>query len=413
MSNRTTKLKQELLIPGDSSWELWSSGAFGAMERTKTFEGTCPGAFAISAARHTLGLPAASVWVLPAWLKGEREHLRDMAQLHLERLSVRTPGHEQSMLAESIDETDGNHLTRVVALKDVTTPLAELKLLPDECRLSASCFALASNSIIIWRELGRLVVAITVGPHLAYFSPMSASSLDQSGLAELNNICLQLSFQKVLQSLSGIVLWIDDGDVERIQKSTGLDVRRDTRPSPRLLPNPAAGLMPMDIIATRQAQQASARLRMMGLGAGVVIAAFVALFSALMSMATNERDALREKIAEITPRAAHVANHKAAWMEAASAVDPTHYPMETLLRCMEPQSPDLAMMSFECTEDRILIQAHTPNVEDALKYQQDIKNSESLSAYTWDSGQLKINEKDNSTTFELKGMLASAEVKKP
>lgn len=152
----------------------------------------------------------------------------------------------------------------------------------------------------------------------------------------------------------------------------------------------------------------------MALGAGFVLAAAVAGFSALMSMATRERDSLREKIAEVTPKAAHVANHKAAWTEVASAVDPSQYPMEILLRCMEPQSPDLAMMSFECTEDRVLIQAHTPTVEDALKYQLDIKNSEALSAYNWDSGQLKINEKDNSTTFELKGLLASAaEVKKP
>jgi hypothetical protein len=413
MSNRTSKLKHELLLPGETSWELWSSGAFGAMECTKTFDDSCPGSFATAAARHTLALPAASVWVLPAWLKGEREHLRDMAQLHLERLSVRTPGHEQAMLAESIDETNGSHLTRVVALKDVTTPLAELKLLPDECRLSASCMALAPNSITIWRELGRLVVAITVGPQLAYFSPMSASSLDHSGLAELNNICLQLTFQKVLQSLSGIVLWIDDGDIERIQKATGLDVRRDSRPSPRLLPGTAATLMPMDIIVTRQAQQNASRYRMMGLAAGFVVAALVAVFSALMSMATHERDELREKIAEITPRATHVANHKAAWMEVASAVDPSTFPMQTLLHCMEPNPPEMAMLSFECTEDRILIQAHTPTVEEALKYQLDLKNVEALSGYTWDPGQLKINEKDNSVNFDMKGTLASAEEKKP
>lgn len=413
MSNRTSKLKHELLLPGETAWELWSSAALGAMERTKTFDDSCPGAFATTAARRTLALPAASVWVLPAWLKGERKHLRDMAQLHLERLSVRTPGHEQSMLAESIDEAEGSHLTRVVALKDVPTPLSELKLLPDECRLSAACYALAPNSITIWRELGRLVVAITVGPQLAYFSPMSASSLDQSGLAELNNICLQLTFQRVLQSLSGIVLWMEDGDIERIQKSTGLDVRRDSRPTPRLLPSSNATLMPMDIIVTRQAQQTAARYRVIGLGAGFVVAGLVAVFSAMMSMATRERDELREKIAEVTPRAAHVGNHKAAWTEAAAAVDPSTYPMQLLLHCMEPNPPEMALLSFECTTDRLMIQAHTPNVEEALKYQLDLKNVEALSGYTWDTGQLKINEKDNSVNFDMKGSLASAEVKKP
>ncbi|MBL9142639.1 MAG: hypothetical protein JNM99_03060 [Verrucomicrobiaceae bacterium] len=413
MSNRTSKLKHELLIPGDTSWELWSSTSLGAMEHVRSFDDSRPGSFATTAARRTLALPAASVWVLPAWLKGEREHLRDMANLHLERLSVRTPGHEQAMIVNSIDESAGSHLTRVVALKDVTTPLAELKLLPDDCQLSAMCFALAPNSITIWRELGRLVVAITVGPQLAYFSPMSASSLDQSGLAELNNICLQLTFQKVLESLSGIVLWMEDGDVERIHKMTGLEVRRDSRPGPRLIAGQQTGLMPMDVIAARQAQQASARHRMVALSAGFVIAVFVAAFSALMSIATSERDALREKIAEITPRASRVAGHRAAWMEAAPAVDPTQFPMQVLLNCMEPKSPELALMSFECTPDRVLIQGHTPSVEEALKYQQDIKDSENLTAFIWEAGVPKINERDNSATFELKGMLASAEVTKP
>jgi hypothetical protein len=396
------KQKHEVLIPGDSSWELWAGAMGETLSRSKIFD-EGPGAFSRDASCHMLALPAASLWVLPAWMKGEQAHLRDMALLHLERLGVRTPQHPESMFVDSLTEEDGSHLARVVALKDVPTPLADFRVLPDECRLSASCFPLPGNSLTVWRELGRLVVAITIGPRLAYFSPLSAARLDHTGLAELNNICLQLTFQRVLSSLSGIVLWIEDGDVEGIEKATGVPVQRQDRPLPQVAATSRSGLMPGDVIATRQAGQASARTRVMVLSGAFVIAAAVAAFMVLMSMAMRERDALRDQVAEITPRAARVENHKAAWQEVAMAVDPSTYPMELLLRCMEPKSSnEITLSNFECTRDTVLIRGRALEISPALKYSEELKHTDSL-AFTWESATPTISPIDNSATFELKG----------
>ena len=395
------KQKHEVLVPGDKAWELWSGGLAGAFERTTTFEDG-PGAFTRSASRRVLALPASSLWVLPAWMKGTQAHLRDMALLHLERLGVKTPQHAESLCVDSLTEQEGSLLARVVALKDVPTPLADFRILPDECRLSASCLPLPSNSLTVWRELGRLVVAITIGPRLAYFSPLSAATLDHSGLAELNNICLQLTFQRVLSTLSGIVLWIEDGDIEHIQKVTGVPVLREDRPSPQIAAVSKTGLMPGDVIATRQAAEAAARTRLMVLGGAFVISALVAAFMVVMSVATNERDALREQVAEITPRAAKVANHKDAWQEVATAVDPNSYPMELLLRCMEPKASDeITLTSFECTQDTILLRGRAKEISPALKYSEELKQTDSL-AFTWEASTPRI-ESDNSATFEMKG----------
>ena len=293
MSNRTSKLQLQLLLPGPQDWELWTGTLTGSLTFAQNFEHT-PGAYTSDASKRLLALPATSLWVLPAWLKGDHSELPGMAQLHLERLSVRTPGHAESLSVESLDETDGSHLTRIVALKDVPTPLTDFRILPDECRLSAQCYALPPDRITIWQELGRLVIAITIGPKLAYFSPMSSATLDHSGIVELNNICLQLSFQKVLTQLAGIMLWIEDGDIERIAKATGLEVSRHDKPTPRLLTSQTSGLMPADIILTRQSVQTSAKRRVMGLAAGLVIAAFIAAFMVMMTAATRERDALAD-----------------------------------------------------------------------------------------------------------------------
>ena len=396
------KQKHEVLIPGDGAWELWTGSLGVALTRSKVFEDG-PGAFTRDGSCHVLALPAASLWVLPAWMKGGQAHLRDMALLHLERLGVRTPEHPESMFVDSLTEQDGSHLARVVALKDVPTPLADFRVLPDECRLSASCFPLPGNSLTVWRELGRLVVAITIGPRLAYFSPLSAARLDHTGLAELNNICLQLTFQRVLSSLSGIVLWIDDGDVESIEKATGVTVVRQERPIPQVAASSKSGLMPGDVIATRRAGEASARSRLMVLSGAFVVAALVAAFMVFMSMAVRERDALREQVAEITPRAAKVENHKAAWQEVATAVDPNSYPMELLLRCMEPKaSNEITLTHFECTRDTILLRGRAVEISPFLKYSQELKQTESL-AFAWESATPAISPIDNSATFEMKG----------
>lgn len=402
MSNRTSKLQQHLLLPGDQHWELWTGTLTSTLTLDSTFEDT-PGCFTSATSRRLLGLPASSVWVLPAWLKGEQNELRDIAQLHLERLRVRLPEHAEALNVESLDEFDGSHLTRIVALKDAATPLTDFRQLPDECRLSAMCYALPPDRITIWRELGRLVAAITVGPKLAYFSPMSAATFDHSGIAELNNICLQLSFQKVLTQLTGITLWVEDGDVDRIAAATGLDVARHDKPSPRLV-GTSCTLMPADIIATRKQAQSSAKRRLLMLTAGFVVSACVAAFMVVMSNATRERDELAEKIAELTPRASKVANHKAEWLEVASATDYNYFPMELLLRIREPQSAsDIALMSFECTTDSILLRGYTEEISPALKFMEDIKNSESLSAYEWEPDkQPKI---ENGVTFTIKGTL--------
>lgn len=396
------KQKLEVLVPGDKKWERWSAGLAGAFTLTASFEDG-PGAFTRGVNRHVLALPASSVWVLPAWMKGSQEQLRDMAVLHLERLGVHPPEHAESMFVDALTDKEGSILARVVALKDVPTPLADFRLLPDECRLSAACLPLPANSLTVWRELGKLVVAITIGPHLAYFSPLSASTLDHSGLAELNNICLQLTFQRVLSTINGIVLWIGDGDVEHIQKATGLPVIREDRPAPHLSTAGKSNLIPGDVIATRKAAEAAANARILVLSGAFVVAALVAAFMVFMSMATRERDALREQVAEITPKAAKVANHKEAWKEVATAVDPEAYPMELLLRCMEPKvSSEVTLTSFECTQDTIVLRGRAKEISPALKYSEDLKQTESL-AFTWEPGSTPRIEADNSATFELKG----------
>jgi hypothetical protein len=401
MSAKANKTKIELLLPGESGWQLWSSQGGAAATLLKEFP-DMPGAFTKDASKHVLALPATGLWVLPAWLKGEHEHLRDMAQLHLERMSVRIPEHGRALMVDSLANGDEGHLARIIALRDQPVPLTDLSILPDECSVSAASYSLPSNAIVLWRELGKLVIAITVGPRLAYFSALSSSSLDQNGMAELNNICLQLTFQRVLTELERIVLWTEDGDVEKMRATTAMEVVRQDRPAPRIGLAAGTSLMPAEVIDARVSMQASGKRRVMLLTAGFALCALFAGFALLIGWASKERDALREQVATIMPRASKVGNHKSAWVEVGSAVDPDLMPMGVLLRCMEPSSSgQIAVTHFECTGDTVILRARAPDASPALKYIEELKNTESLSAYTWESGTPQVGAQG--TEFEIKG----------
>lgn len=395
------KHRCELLLPAPTGWERWVGPEAGPLELEQVFEET--GVFTREGQRHVLALPAASAWTLPAWLKGESTYVRDMAQLHLERLGVRSSGTEQDMDLSILTSDEAAQLVCITALKDDPAPLQNTQTLPEEVFTSARAFDLPEDSIVIWRELGRLVVAITSGRLPVYFSPLSSARLDAGAMAELNNICLQLRFQRVLGNVERVVLWTDDGDAAQIGRVTSIPTVREDRPAPVLPSRGSSRLMPADIVAARVTQSARQRARMLALGAGALIAVVIAAIATLTVFASRERDQLLDRIAELTPRASKVEDHRKSWEEVASAVDPKRFPMGILLRCMEPESaPEIALTHFECTGDRVMIRGRSPSDSLALKYAQQIKNTESLGSYAWETPPPTMHS-DDSATFELKG----------
>lgn len=396
------KHNHELLTPAGKGWAHWRGTLTGGLDFNILTDEA--GSFEADVPRRVLALPAAAVWTLPAWLKGDKDHLRDMATLHLERMGVRLPDPAHEMLTEIVSSDDGGHLCAIAALKELPSPLEKTKILPTQVTLSAHCFHLPPDCLVVWEEHGSFVIAITVEGRLVYFSPLSARHLDDAAMREINNICLQLGFQRVIGRLEAIVLWTDAGDLDDIADATGLTVRRDEKPAPRMPAEHLCSLMPADIIATRHQQQRSARTRLMALGAGAIGAICVAVLTALTALAVQERNTLFERLAELTPKAARVQDHQRSWGEVATAVDPKRFPMQVLLHCMEPSSaPEVAITHFQCTAEKIVLRGRTEKSPTALQYSQEIKNVEPLMAWSWETPQPVINP-DDSASFEVTGV---------
>ncbi len=400
---RPRKPTHDLLLPGADGWNRWTGMQGGPATLAAEFRQSA-GVFAKETNRRILALPASHVWVLPAWLHGQPEHLRDMALLHLERMGVRVTDPDHGLQVHRVQEKEGAYLTTIMALKDQPAPLWDMLRLPDEVVISSQCRPLPADSIVLQREMGRLTVTITHGTQMVYCSPLSAHCLDDRALSELNHLCVQLGFQRVLGKVDGIVLWMqDEGDLAQIERITGLTARREALPAP-VLPTPMTStLVPAEILAARVQNQSRARTRVTALSVGLALAACVAVMMVLISSATRERDMLRDKIADLTPRASQVLDQKKAWQEAAPAVDPSTSPMQVLLEVMKPSaSTEVGMTNFEWTPSTLALRGRTANVSLALQYTQEIKDVEALAAYRFETPDPQIAS-DNSATFEVKG----------
>lgn len=400
---KTRKPTLELLLPGASGWESWTGTAGGVCTWVKEF-GQSAGVFGKEAQQRMLALPVSHLWVLPAWLQGDEAHLRDMAALHLERLGVRVEDLEHGLHVRRIASKDGAHLVCMTALKETPTPLWDSKRLPHEVVISADCLPVPANAMVIYRELGRLMLVIKHADELVYASPLTSHALDEHALGEINHLCLQLGFQGVLAQVHHLILWLEDeGDLQQIKRVTGLPAVREARPSPVIPESGSSSLLPADILAARAEESRAGRTRVLALTAGFAVAAAVAALAVLITWATQERNLLRERIAEVAPRASQVLDQKKSWLEAAPAVDPSRFPMQVLLDCMEPSSSgEVSMTHFEWLPDRLLMRGRTASPALALQYAKEITEVEGLLKYTWETPAPTIAS-DNSATFELKG----------
>ena len=403
MKNVKQKERAELLVPGEAVWERWSSIGGAALTKDAEFPED-RASFTAVARRRCLALPTSWLRVLPAWLKGKREHLPAAAALYAERMGLRTESGAAALdVAVLVEKTDTN-LVRIMALGEEIPALAALDQLPDACVPAASCFDLPENSLTIWRELGRLVMALSIGNRAAYFSVLGSNALDENAVREISGVCFQLGFQSVLGGLDAVVLWTREGNEQIIANTIGLPVRREARPAPRMRGRGKDALVPPALRLAKAKHDKKSRSRMIALAAGAVAALGIFLVTALTVWARMERNSLREQITTLTPKAAKVTEMQKAWSEVATAVDPEACAMEFLLCCMEPTAASqVTLTDFEFAPDHLVLRGRTTDAGKALQFSQEIKGVPSLAVLAWETSPPSIAG-DNTATFELKGV---------
>ena len=115
--------------------------------------------------------------------------LGNLVEMQLEKSGLKPEPGSGRMLdyrtVQTVDSGEGRrHLILATVLNaDYHHPLPNKGA--EEFDVSARFLTLPGNHIVIWRELGRLVAALTRGGELVYFQGLNSSEFDSAAVQEI------------------------------------------------------------------------------------------------------------------------------------------------------------------------------------------------------------------------------------
>lgn len=336
MSQKGKKNNQVLFFPGAEGWEIWSgveelSLLKASEEREALSVEGVPGGYLTMAfaVRDVSAAPFVAATV-------DQEMFGDLADLHLERSGLRvdeTAGSLSDSFVLRMEEDEA------VLLSVVLSPPLEGGLprkSPKAFDISARCLPLPQNAVVLWREFGRWVFAVSdSNSQCAYFQALPGALFDQQLCREVALGMSQLFMQEVLSvPLENCQIWTSEGEftpseeaMQSLGKILGLSVESVTKPAP-LLPNPVSSLLPADIRAERVAKQ-KARQAKLAIAAGVLLYVGLLGFLAYQYFDTKQKTELAQQRAENSnPAAEQVMSFKEKWDEIQPVVENQVWPIE-------------------------------------------------------------------------------------
>ena len=408
MSKRAaTPAPVPLLVPGPDTWELWD---LAATPPRVTQAGLNPPTAADVPEGTTVLLPVHEVFTLPLWLAADEESLLpDMLRLQLERRG----------LAPKSNDLTLSHMVPVV--RESARTLVRVTVLPSKFP-SALCFTTApryepvadalpfpEDSLVLWRELGRLVLAVTRGPVVLHAQALGDGNVTPDVVVELTCILTALEGQLVLGDLRRLVLWdaLPREEVERLEHLTGLSAQRETRPAPQLGAL-RSGLTPAAVLAARQARTRSRQQRN-------IVKALVALYACLAVAAAGhlawlkwQESTLTSSLQRDRPEVALATETAQRWKALEPSIEPANFPLEQLLSTATLLPNDgVRLTTFQQDQNGLLIEGEAQNAPAAFKFHDDIKARKELKAFAWNMGQPALLPND-SAKFRIEGKKGGA-----
>ena len=259
MAKKSTE--DSICFPGENTWELWTSkeDQFGS----SNFELTDVKALDESGSSEPFkvashyAFPMNSVFAVPLWVGTDNEDdIEDLVGLHLERSGLKPIEGDGQLLdynivsvieSDSVNDNEEESSKKSLVLATVLNseyrhPLP--KSGSKEFDISARFLNLPKDHIVVWRELGRLVMAVTHEGKIEYFEGLTSTEFNSSAVNEIYCIILGLDgagplsgeFVKgIADELSGLVIWLEDVSAEIVQECKeviGLEVVVGSRPEP-------------------------------------------------------------------------------------------------------------------------------------------------------------------------------------
>ena len=392
-----------LCLPGPEAWELWKPSPAGWQRMPGATPENGPAAFKSAS---LFAYPVSSTFAVPIRAAtSDPDLLPDLIGIQLEKQGLKPEVPVGCLMDWQIVDRE-EHQTLVCAA--VLNPSIADDLpreAPQRFELSPYLYDLPDNSLVLWKELGRLVFAVTKHDRPVYFHALSASVVTTAVVQEIEQLLMPVYTQGLITELESVVLWSDpaapaaaavDPAVDaRFRDLFGCRVLRAPQPAPR----PGSRVSALEPVSVAQGKIRAARAaRIQKIVAACIIAyLFVPGYFAVRYVLEQRKIAvLKSEVAGLERSYGNVQGTVEQADLADSAINFDQYPVELLFQCLtslyETETPGVRITGFEIDKDQgekklsqitIKGEAANSNTQAAIVYATKVKGNKSLQNFNW------------------------------
>jgi len=408
MSKKNKKNQATLLIPGPQGWDVWElGGGEAATLKNRTEELRALDVDDLPTRDLHMAFPVREVSALPMKSPATEANLfGDMAEMHIERMGMSPPielGNLSDFFQVAVRDED------CLLLPVVLSPPPEGTLprrSPRSFDVSARCFPLPADGVVLWRELGRWVFAIGIDGNPLYFQTLAAPILGDAAGREISMSLTQLLIQGVIESRpKHCFVWLGEDEIgpseeqlAELGNGFGGTAAPATKPLPEY-PDRPSSLLPADTRAERVAKK---KRQQVTLAVAALVLAYLGLAGSLTAKLmgkTKDADEARLEADALKSGAGDMYDHLKKWSELESVTSTDHWPVELLYRCSQANPSGgvkfkeaVFTNQLEIKSDgnhrvvrSISLRGEAGELEHVSKFSLNLKRSALLAAYDWNT----------------------------
>ncbi len=393
---------------GDGDWELWTlpEGGKGVPHLLQRL--AAPGE---SPGRAVVALPAPQVLAVPSWVAtGDREVAPELMRLRLEErgLLPRAGGGGVAADLQVLATRENRSLTLATVLQpDFPESLAFERAVRFEP--SAFTLPLLADRLTLWREAGRLTLAVTRGRDLVYTQALNDADLGAETVGEIHCALLQLEGQGLLNPLQGAVLWGEFAAerAEALGKRLGLRVTTDGMPPPTLPPR-ASRLLPPAVEALHTRKRRRDRVRRLVVTGILLYLGAIAAFAAYLAWEQHASDVAAAELGRQSPTVRAIQDTADRWRNVQAAVDPRVYPVELFSQIASLLPPEgMRLTAFEVQKGKVIVRGEASTAPAAFQFVENVRGRPELALFNWQMPSPSLRP-DGRADFAIEGELKGA-----
>lgn len=388
-----------IYLPGEEGWERWKRAHDGNWQITES---------EVLKHKSVQAVPMLSLVSSPfSALKAQEADdalLASTVQLRWDTLGFETEGPGKHWISWIITENDPFVLMGTMALSESTFTDSILEQRDRIFEPSVGFYPLSHDSISLWKELGRFVVAFQQGGKLLHASTLSARELDASAAAEIRDLAQILAVTWPYNKWSIVCLWTEVSSefIVAMEGTFAVPVCIEDKPAPQL-PLIPSGLLPSLVAIKRQARKQQRRQLLFLFS---FISLLVVGFSAWASwLGVKEKRVNQsfEQINALHPKVEEVQRAQLKWWALEQAINQDKYPIEVFRQIVSLLPPEgIRFKEFKMDSEKLIISGEASSLIHASKFQSDLKANIALQRFSLNAPQPTILD-DNRANFRIEG----------